>query len=115
MFGTVEKKVLEKLPDGVFVFDNKLRVKFMNAAFRRSFFIDGKVANPSEEWKHIRIDITPHLERCISVANKDNTFGKEVTMEDFYFKGCNVGFEVHGNFDCTFEIKNFNLVSYSHK
>ena len=42
MFGTVEKKVLEKLPDGVFVFDNKLRVKFMNAAFRRSFFIDGK-------------------------------------------------------------------------
>ena len=80
-----------------------------------SFFIDGKVANPSEEWKHIRIDITPHLERCISVANKDNTFGKEVTMEDFYFKGCNVGFEVHGNFDCTFEIKNFNLVSYSHK
>ena len=80
-----------------------------------SFFVDGKVAEPSEEWKHIRIDITPHIERCISIANKDLTFGKEVTMDDFYFKGCNVGFEVHGNFDCTFEIKNFNLISYTQK
>ncbi len=80
-----------------------------------SFFVDGKVVEPSEEWKHIRIDITPHIERCISIANKDMTFGKEVTMDDFYFKGCNVGFEIHGNYDCTFEIKNFNLVSYNEK
>ena len=80
-----------------------------------SFFVDGKVVEPSEEWKHIRIDITPHIERCISIANKDLTFGKEVTIDDFYFKGCNVGFEIHGNYDCTFEIKNFNLVSYNQK
>ena len=80
-----------------------------------SFFVDGKVVEPSEEWKHIRIDITPHLERCISIANKDMTFGKEVTLDDFYFKGCNVGFETHGNYDATFEIKNFNLVSYTQK
>ena len=30
------KKVLNGMPEGVFVFDNKLRVKFTNAAFRRS-------------------------------------------------------------------------------
>lgn len=80
-----------------------------------SFFVDGKVAEPSEEWKHIRIDITPHLERCVAILNKDLTFGKEVSIEDFYFKGCNVGFEIHGNYDCTFEIKNFNLISYTQK
>ena len=40
MLGMAYKKILDKLPDGVFVFDNKLRVKFMNAAFRRSFFIE---------------------------------------------------------------------------
>ena len=80
-----------------------------------SFFVDGAVAEPSEEWKHVRVDITPHIERCIAIANKDMTFGKEVSVEDFYFKGCNVGFEIHGNYDCTFEIKNFNLVSYNKK
>ncbi len=80
-----------------------------------SFFVDGKVVEPSEEWKHIRIDITPHIERCISIANKDMTFGKQVTIDDFYIKGCNVGFEIHGNYDCTFEIKNFNLISYTAK
>jgi PAS domain-containing protein len=30
------KKVLDGMPEGVFVFDNKLRVQFTNAAFRRS-------------------------------------------------------------------------------
>ena len=31
------KKILDKMPQGVFIFDDKLRVKFTNAAFRRSF------------------------------------------------------------------------------
>ncbi|MBQ8291447.1 MAG: SpoIIE family protein phosphatase [Clostridia bacterium] len=31
------KKIFDRLPEGVFVFDDKLRVKFTNAAFRRSF------------------------------------------------------------------------------
>ncbi len=31
------KKILERIPDGVFVFDDKLRVIYTNAAFRRSF------------------------------------------------------------------------------
>ena len=31
------KKILDGIPSGVFVFDDKLRVKYTNAAFRRSF------------------------------------------------------------------------------
>jgi PAS domain-containing protein len=31
------KKLFDALPDGVFAFDDKLRVKFTNAAFKRSF------------------------------------------------------------------------------
>ncbi len=31
------KKILNRIPGGVFVFDNKLRVKYANATFRRSF------------------------------------------------------------------------------
>ncbi len=31
------KKILDAMPEGIFVFDDKLRVKFTNAAFRRSF------------------------------------------------------------------------------
>ena len=31
------KKILDKIPEGVFVFDDKLRVKYANAAFRHAF------------------------------------------------------------------------------
>ena len=31
------KKIFDKMPQGVFVFDEKLRVKFTNVAFRCSF------------------------------------------------------------------------------
>ena len=37
MWTRTYKKVLDGIPEGVFVFDHKLRVKFTNAAFRRSF------------------------------------------------------------------------------
>ncbi len=37
MFFWEYKKILEGMPEGVFVFDEKLRVRFTNAAFRRSF------------------------------------------------------------------------------
>ena len=37
MFDGIYKKLLNAMTEGVFVFDRKLRVKFTNAAFRRSF------------------------------------------------------------------------------
>ena len=37
MITSTYKKILDRMPQGVFVFDNKLRVQFTNAAFRRSF------------------------------------------------------------------------------
>ncbi|MBS1401285.1 MAG: SpoIIE family protein phosphatase [Firmicutes bacterium] len=37
MLGGLYKKILNRMPAGVFVFDDKLRVLFTNAAFRRSF------------------------------------------------------------------------------
>ena len=36
-FGSEYKKILDRIPEGVFVFDNKLRIRFTNAAFCRSF------------------------------------------------------------------------------
>ena len=43
IFANVQyKKILDAMPQGVFVFDDKLRVKFTNAAFRRSFSDDAK-------------------------------------------------------------------------
>ncbi len=71
------------------------------------------VAAVSDEWKHIRLDVTPHIDRAVEWANRDNIFGFEVTKEDMYFDGVNIGFEVHGNYDATFEFKNFNMVAYN--
>ena len=67
----------------------------------------------SKEWKKIRLDVTPHIDRAIEWANRDNIFEKTVTKEDMYFDGVNIGYEIHGNYDCTIEFKNFNMVSYN--
>ena len=67
----------------------------------------------SDEWKHVRIDITPHIERVVEWANRDNIFGVPVTKDDLYFEGESIGFEIHGNYDCTFEFKNYNMISYN--
>ena len=69
----------------------------------------------SEQWKHIEVDLTPHLDRIIEEANRDLIFGRPVARDEFYFNGTNIGFEVHGNISCTVEIKNYNLVSYVKK
>ena len=69
----------------------------------------------SQEWKHIEVDLTPYIDDIIDVANRDNIFARQVSKEEFYFSGTNMGFEVHGNINCTVEIKNYNLVSYIKK
>lgn len=68
---------------------------------------------PDSEWKTLRVDLTSHIDRVVEWMNRDNAFGKEVSKEDLYFGGVNLGFETHGNIDCTFEIRNFDLVSYN--
>ncbi len=80
-----------------------------------SSFNAGGAVNVSDEWKHVEVDITPHIDRIIADANRDLIFGREVTRDEFYFSGTNMGYEVHGNISCTFEVKNFNLLSYIKK
>ena len=70
------------------------------------------VAHVSDEWKHVRLDITEHIERCVRWANRDKAFGVPVEKKDMFFGGCNIGFEIHGNYDCTFEFKNLDMVAY---
>lgn len=43
------KKILDRMPAGVFVFDEKLRVRFTNAAFRRSFSDTAKKSGSLKE------------------------------------------------------------------
>jgi hypothetical protein len=42
MFNSLYKKVLERLPEGVMAFDKSLRVRYVNAAFCRAFFVEKK-------------------------------------------------------------------------
>lgn len=69
----------------------------------------------SDEWTRVEVDLAPHIAKVIEKANKDNVFGEKVSVEDFYIGGTNIGFEIHGNYDCTVEIKNFNLTAYNKK
>ena len=67
------------------------------------------------EWKHIEVDLTPHIDSIMEAANNELIFGRPVSRDEFYFSGTNMGFEVHGNISCAVEIKNYNIVSYIKK
>ena len=77
-----------------------------------SLMHDGKVV-VGDEWRKLRIDVTKEIDKAVEWANRDNIFGVSVTKEDMYFEGVNIGFEIWGNYDCTFEYKNFNMVAYN--
>lgn len=66
----------------------------------------------SDEWVNVELDLAPHISKAIKNANKSNTFVETVSASDFYISGTNIGFEIHGNYDCTVDIKNFSLTSY---
>ncbi len=78
-----------------------------------SFVPENGIVLTGEEWKHVRVDVTPHIKQAVEWANRDNAFGTPVTVEDMYFEGVNIGYETWGNFDYTVEFKNFNMVSYN--
>ena len=78
-----------------------------------SFNPSSGVAKVSDEWKKIRLDVTPHIDRAVEWANRDNIFGMPVTRDEMFFNGVNIGYEIHGNFDVTFEIRNFNIIAYN--
>ena len=42
LFGGKYKKILDRIPEGVFVFDDKLRIRFTNTAFCRAFTSNAK-------------------------------------------------------------------------
>ena len=49
MLGGIYKKILDRMPAGIFVFDDRLRVRFTNAAFRRCFSGCGEEAKACGE------------------------------------------------------------------
>lgn len=78
----------------------------------KSLFRNGK-PYVSDEWVHIEIDLAPHIDKLIKNANSSGIYSKELSAGDFYISGTNIGFEIHGNYDCTVAIKDFSLTSYN--
>ena len=66
----------------------------------------------STNWKRIVLDLTPHINRVVDLVNSDMVFGRKISRSDLFVKGTNIGFEVHGNYDCTVQIRDYNLVSH---
>lgn len=78
----------------------------------KSLYRNGK-PYVSDEWVHIEIDLAPHIDKLINEANESGVYPEKISADDFYISGTNIGFETHGNYDCTVEIKDFNLTSYN--
>ena len=78
----------------------------------RSLYRNGK-PYVSDEWVHVEIDLAPHIDKLINEANESGVYPVKISADDFYISGTNIGFETLGNYDCTVEIKDFNLTSYN--
>ena len=81
-------------------------LKYLNS---RNFNYYPKIYDSTDDY-----DITEYIDQCLEWANRDKAFGYglQLTKEDMYFGGCNIGFEIHGNYDCTVEFKNLDMIAY---
>ncbi len=70
------------------------------------------VLRPDGKNKHIRLDLVPHIDSLFKKINESGVFGRNVSKEDFYIGGMNIGFELHGNASCTAQIKDLSLKSF---
>ncbi len=91
----------------------KMSQAIVYGGVENSFVPENGVVLSGDEWKHVRIDVTPHIQQAVDWANRDDAFGTPVTVEDMYFEGVNIGYETWGNYDYTVEFKNFNMISYN--
>lgn len=77
-----------------------------------------KEVEASEQWMHIELDIKPYLATLASRAMNTGDFciyPETSDIADLYLSGMNMGYEVHGSYDVTFEIANYGLTSYVKK
>jgi len=112
----VDKRVPDWVPDSAarqYIY--ALPMAIVYDGLENSFLPEPDRVVSGDEWKHVRVDITDQIDRCLEWANRDEAFGYglKLTKEDMYFGGCNIGFEIHGNYDCTVEVKNLNMISYN--
>ena len=61
------------------------------------------------EWRHLSIDMMPHLEALIAYGKKDNYFTAVKKPSDFTVCGLNIGWESIATFDHTMETKNLKI------
>ena len=76
----------------------------------KSLYRDG-APYVSDKWVKVRVDLKPHIDKMVNALNEQNYFASTLTSSDLYIDGTNIGFEVHGNFDCTVDIKDYSLTS----
>lgn len=63
-------------------------------------------------YKHIRLDLAPHIDSLFEKINESGVFGRSVSKEEFYIGGMNIGFELHGNASCSAQFRNLSLESF---
>ena len=67
---------------------------------------------PSESWMHIELDIKPWLVKLCAITMGKTTYPNTTDMSQMYFSGLNLGYEIHGSYDVSFEIKNYAITTY---
>lgn len=86
------------------------RYDFFNAEFT--------AVEPSDTWMHVSIDLKPYLDDMASQTmkgSKYNIYKSTTDLNSLFFGGLNLGYEVHGTYDVSFEIANYSLTTYVKK
>lgn len=83
-------------------------------SYRKTLYRNNK-PYVNDEWTHIELDLTEYIDDFIAKANSSGIYKTKFSKKDFYIGGTNIGFEIHGNYDCTIDIKDFQITSYRFK
>ena len=87
---------------------------------RRDFFSDASRSQvaPGEEWMRIEVDVKPFLDivaEKVLKGSQYNVFKQTKDIRDLYFSAMNIGYEIHGTYDVSFEIMNYAITTYVKK
>jgi len=81
--------------------------RFMPSSFWRNGHPSGSKDN---DWVHIDFDCMEHVKKALRLAH-DRNFLKNTTIDDLYFNGFNIGWEMYGTYDGEIQVKNFQVMS----
>lgn len=63
------------------------------------------------EWRSVDVNVSNYIDDIIKLANEKQFFGRNITEDDLFIGGFNIGYEIHGEYHIGMSMKNLQVTS----